>query len=164
MKTSSLLADLWHIASLASVAEGRNIPLYQYHEVLPYLVQTEMSQLSTAIERGVQRWATSLPNPTLCVRYEISQPLSKQPPPISFDILTDTTIYQLYFDTTGEPTADEKIILMLKIYIYTLEFPGISAMGFINMATGTVYTYPLTKEIFNQASHIWTHMKRKYIL
>ena len=162
-QTPSLLADLWHIASLVSVSEGRNIPLYQYHDVLPYLVQKEMQQLSTAIEHGVQRWATSLPNPTLCVRYEIPSP-SKPIPPLTFDILSDTTIYQLYFDSVGEPTADEKIILLVKIYLYTLEFPGISEMGFINMATGTVYTYPLSKETFAQAAQLWAHMKRKYAL
>lgn len=163
-QTPSLLADLWHLASLSSVAEGRNIPLYQYHDVLPYLVQIEMQQLSTAIEHGVQRWATSLPNPTLCVRYEISQITNKDIPPLTFDLLSDTTIYQLYFDTTGEPTADEKIILLVKIYLYTLEFPGICEMGFINMASGTVYTYPLSKEIFAQAANLWIHMKRKYAL
>lgn len=160
-QTPSLLADLWHIASLSSVAEGRNIPLYQYHDVLPYLVQKEMQQLSTAIEHGVQRWATSLPNPTLCVRYEVPSQ-TKPIPPLTFDILSDTTIYQLYFDATGEPTADEKIILLVKIYLYTMEFPGIIEMGFINMATGTVYTYPLSKDTFAQAAQLWSHMKRKY--
>ena len=157
VETHALLADLWYIASLSSVAEGRNIPLYQYHEVLPYLVQSDMQILTHAIERAVQQWIPTLPNATLCVRYE--PPVI---PPIHFDILTDTSVYQLYFDASADPSADDKIILLLKIYLYTLEFPGISAFGFVNSATGAVYTYSLTKEVYNQAQNIWEHIKRKY--
>jgi hypothetical protein len=158
-RTSDLLGDLWYMASLKSVAEGRNIPLYQYHEVMPFLSQPEMITLTGAIERGIHEWIISLPNPTLCVRYE----LPFDSPPVQFDILTDTTIYQLYFDGQSEPSPDDKIILLLKIYLYTREFPGINVMGFLNIASGTLYTYPITDAILSQMDQIWKHCQRKYL-
>ena len=39
--THTILGDLWRIASIQSVIEGRNIPLYQYDRVLPYLQYSE---------------------------------------------------------------------------------------------------------------------------
>jgi hypothetical protein len=158
-RTSDLLGDLWYMASLKSVAEGRNIPLYQYHEVMPFLARPEMITLTGAIERGIHEWIISLPNPTLCVRYE----LPFDSPPIQFDILTDSTIYELYFDGQSEPSADSKIILLLKIYLYTREFPGVTAMGFLNIASGSVYTYPITDAILVQMEQIWEHCRRKYL-
>jgi hypothetical protein len=158
-RSTSILPDLWRMASLSSVIEGRNIPLYQYQEVSPFMVQTEMQILTLAIERAVHSWMETLPNPSLCIHYEVP---TFELPPLHFDILTDTTIYKLYFDATQEPTADEKIMLLLKIYLYTLEFPGITSMGFVNMANGTVYMYDLTEEVFEQAEAIWNHAVAKY--
>lgn len=159
--STQILADLWRMAALSSVSEGRNIPLYQYQEVVPHLHSTDMITLTYAIERAIQPWLSSQANVSLCVRYEN---LSIDIPPIDFDILSDTTIYKLYFDPTLEPSIDEKIVLLLKIYIYCLEFPGIENMGFINIANGTIYVYPLTKDIMGQAEQIWRHACAKYTI
>jgi hypothetical protein len=160
--TTELQGDLWYMASLTSVAEGRNIPLYQHREVLPFLAQEEMTAITNAMVRAVHPWITSLPNPTLCIRFQPRIPSGKEIAPIHFDILTDTTIYQLYFDANAEPSADEKIILLLKTYLYTREFPGVNTIGFFNMATGTIYTYRITDAMFEQVHHIWEHTLGKY--
>jgi hypothetical protein len=121
-----------------------------------------MTAITTAMVRAVQPWVTSLPNPTLCVSFQPQIQSEKEIAPIHFDILTDTTIYQLYFDTNAEPSADEKIILLLKTYLYTREFPGVTSIGFFNMATGTIYTYEITGAMFEQVHHIWEHTLGKY--
>jgi hypothetical protein len=40
-KTHDILGDIWRIASIKSVIEGRNIPLYQYTSILPHLFEQE---------------------------------------------------------------------------------------------------------------------------
>ena len=121
-----------------------------------------MTAITSAMVRAVHPWITSLPNPTLCVRFQPRIPSGKEIAPIHFDILTDSSIYQLYFDANAEPSADEKIILLLKTYLYTREFPGVTSIGFFNMATGTIYTYEITDAMFEQVHHIWEHTLGKY--
>lgn len=158
--TRNILPDLWRLASLTSVLDGRNIPLYQCHEVAPHMVDAEMQALTRTMERAVQPWILSLPNPILCIKYTLP---NSDLPQFQFDILTDTTIYQLYFDPASEPSADTKIILLLEIYLYCLEFPGVNNMGFVNMATGIVYSYAISDDMFEHIGHIWNRAQTKYI-
>ena len=158
LKTDRILPDLWRLASLKSVIEGRNIPLYQYHDVSPHLESDDMQVIAKAMASSVKHWLLLESSPTLCVRHEVANTV-----PIFFDIVTENTVYQLYFDGVREPSADEKIILLLKIYVYCLDIATtITTMGFINMATGIVYKYAITEGNLVNAAAIWEHAMRKY--
>ena len=117
-----------------------------------------MQVIAKAMASSVKHWLLLELSPTLCVRHEVANTV-----PIFFDIVTENTVYQLYFDGVREPSADEKIILLLKIYVYCLDIAtSITTMGFINMATGIVYRYTITEGNLANAAAIWEHAMRKY--
>jgi hypothetical protein len=161
MNLKTILPDLWYMASLKSVLEGRNIPLYQYHEVTTHLSEDEMQALVKSIEKSIKPWILAFTNIILCIRYDVSDSTSDIQQ-MSFDILADDTMYQLYFDPTREPSADEKIILLIKAYLYSLEFSGVNSMGFVNIATGCVFTYIIDNKMMESAKNIWEHARKKY--
>lgn len=156
--TQDLLPDLWYLAALSSVAEGRNIPLYQKAEVTPFLLTGRMPEISEAIVTAVQRWIPSLSSPALSVDCVPEQSIK----PFTFQLLTDTTAFATYFDPVAEPSADDKIVLLLKVFLYNQKHTQpLSQMAFINLATGLIRYYSLTPQIFEQASIIWKKGRSK---
>lgn len=158
--THDILGDLWRIASIRSVMQGRNIPLYQYQKILPYLFQEEQQQLVYAIEKAVPLWMVSQESATLNVICE-----AEGIRPIHFDIMTERCAYDIFFDPVYVPTMEDKILLLLKQYAYEEIYDrSLESIGFLNMATGMMMEYEVTSTIRAQLSHMWQHLQTKYNL
>jgi ATP-dependent exoDNAse (exonuclease V) beta subunit len=163
-KTRDILGDLWRIAAIKSIIEGRNIPLYQYNQVLPYLIASpalqyiEQHLFATIIEKAIPPWIVSQEHPVFHCRMEVEGIR-----PIQFDIMTEKTAYAIFFDNM--PSNDDKILLLLKQYAYEEIYDKtLESIGFVNISTGLIMHYAITSTIREQLSHMWQHLQRKYNL
>jgi hypothetical protein len=159
-KTHEILGDLWRIASIRSVNQGRNIPLYQYYAVLPFLNGAEQQHMTKMMERVIPLWVVNQDHPAYHFLFE-----AEGIRPMQFDILTETCGYFLYFDTHGQPSIEDKILLLLKHYAYEEIFEKtMESIGFINLATGCIMKYEITSTIRTQLNQLWIHLQTKYHL
>ncbi len=162
-KTRDIIVDLWRIASIKSVIEGRNIPLYQCQPIEKYLCgneSIEMQNIIKAIENAIPLWITSQENPNFNFAFE-----AEGIRPIQFDILTDKCAYYIYFDPVYVPSAEDKILLLLKQFAYEEVYDrSLESIGFINVATGISIQYTVTETMREQMSHMWQHLQLKYSL
>ena len=160
LPTHEILGDLWRIAAIRSVVEGRNIPLYQHAKVCTQLNQEEQQTLVQAMEKAIPLWIVSEEAPTLNVIFE-----AEGIRPIHFDILTEKCAYYLFFDPLHVPTNEDKILLLLKQYAYEEMYDrSLESVGFVNMATGMIITYEVSATIREQLSQMWLHLQTKYNL
>lgn len=158
--THTILGDIWRIAAIASVSKGRNIPLYQYRTIHPYLQEKEQQDICLAIEKAVPVWIATQENPTFHFMFEVDGIR-----PIHFDIMTDKCTYFIFFDPLFVPNNDDKILLLLKQYAYDELFDkALESVGFLNIATGLITRYEITPTIREQLSHMWRHLQQKYSL
>ena len=158
-KSSEILADIWRIASISSVIEGRNIPLYQCDEIKEYFVTKEMLNITKAIENAIPKWIVSQENPALNFIFE-----ADGMKPIQFDILTDKYAIYTYFDPIYVPSMEDKILLLLKQFAYEEVFDrSLEAIGFLNMATGVTTLFEVTGFMREQMSHMWQYLQQKYL-
>jgi hypothetical protein len=159
-KTHDILGDIWRIASIKSVIEGRNIPLYQYSTIFPYLFQEEQQDITKAIEIAIPLWIVTQENPSFNFLFEI-EGLS----PIRFDIMTEKCAFYVFFDSAFIPSTEDKILLLLKQYAYEEIFDrSLESIGFLNLATGISYQYEITSTMREQLSQMWLHLQTKYNL
>jgi hypothetical protein len=158
--THEILGDLWRIAAIRSVIEGRNIPLYQQAKIVPYLLQEEQQTMAKAMEKAIPLWIVAEDAPTLNVIFE-----AEGIRPIHFDILTEKCAYYIFFDPVYVPTNEDKILLLLKQYAYEEIYDrSLESIGFLNVATGMVIKYEITATIRAQLSQMWLHLQTKYHL
>jgi hypothetical protein len=159
-KTHMILGDIWRIASIKSVIEGRNIPLYQYSTIFPYLFQEEQQKIVKAIESAVPLWVLTQENPSFNFLFEVEGIR-----PIQFDIMTEKCAYYVFFDPTFVPSTEDKILLLLKQYAYEEIYDRVlESIGFFNAATGMIIQYEITSTIREQLSQMWLHLQTKYNL
>ena len=159
-RTEEILGDVWRIAAITSVIEGRNIPLYQYETIYPYLFRKEQQALTTAIVRAVPLWIITQDQPAFHFTVE-----AEGIRPIRFDIMTNKCAYYICFDPRFIPSVEDKILLLLKQYAYEeLCDRSLERIGFLNMATGLTLHYEVTSTIREQLSHMWQHLQQKYNL
>jgi len=159
-KTHQILPDIWRIASIKSVIEGRNIPLYQLNAVKPHLEDREQQDIVKAIEKAIPLWIVSQEAPTFNFIFEVEDIR-----PIQFDIMTEKCAYYVFFDATYIPTTEDKILLLLKQYAYEEVYDRVlESIGFVNVATGMVIRYEVTPTIRAQLSQMWLHLQTKYNL
>jgi hypothetical protein len=158
-KTRDILGDVWRIAAIPSIIQGRNIPLYQYNTVHSYLISKEHVQLIKTLENALPLWMVTEENPVFQCMFE-----EKGIKPILFDMMTDTTAYQMYFDMYA-PSNNDIILLLLKTYLYELSHNKcMKSIGFINLASGLVIYYTITSTIRGQLEPLWKYLQRKYHL
>lgn len=161
LQTQDILPDLWNMAALSQVREGRNIPLYQYLEIRPRL-QTEDAQslvqsMRTAVTRFLQtsQFQQTLPTvPTLNELLEVPGHT-----PIQFDcIRTDNTAARIsHFLMRAEPLApsgpplENFLIVALAAYLYeksgTAEERHVKGLDFINFSNGIMTQVAWTSEL-----------------
>jgi hypothetical protein len=159
-KTHQILGDIWRIASIKSVIEGRNIPLYQYNTILPYLLEDEQQNIVKAVEAALPLWIISQECPIFNYIFE-----AEGIRPIQFDIITDKCAYYIFFDPAFVPTTEDKILLLLKQYIYEELYDRVlESIGFVNVSTGMIIKYEITSTIREQLSHMWLYLQTKYNL
>ena len=159
-KTHDILGDVWRIAAIKSVIEGRNIPLYQQHTILPYLFQEEQQNIVKAIETAVPLWIVSQENPSFNFLFEADGIR-----PIQFDIITEKCAYYIFFDPNFVPSTEDKILLLLKQYAYEEIYDrSLESIGFLNAATGMIIRYEITSTIREQLSQMWLYLQTKYNL
>jgi hypothetical protein len=159
-KTHDILGDIWRISSIKSVIEGRNIPLYQYSTIFPFLFQEEQQNIVKAIEVAVPLWIVSQENPSFNFLFEVEGIR-----PIQFDIMTEKCAYYVFFDPNFVPSTEDKILLLLKQYAYEEIYDrSLEAIGFVNAATGVVIQYEITTTIREQLSQMWLYLQTKYNL
>jgi hypothetical protein len=160
LKTHEILGDIWRIASIKSVIEGRNIPLYQHSAIFPYLFQQEQQDIVLAIENAMPLWITTQENPSFNFIFEVEGLR-----PIQFDIMTEKCAYYMFFDPAFVPSTEDKILLLLKQYAYEeLYDRSLESIGFFNIATGMIIQYEITSTIREQLSQMWLHLQTKYNL
>ena len=158
-KTNEILPDLWRMAALSSVLEGRNIPLYQYEAVCPHLIKDEQQDMVKAMMKSFKPWIATLEHPTFHFIFE-----APDIRPIRFDIMTEKCAYYLFFDPQFVPSNEDKILLLLKQYAYEEVFDrSLDSIGFLNMATGITLHYEVTSTTRAQLSHMGQHLQRKYV-
>ena len=159
-KTHEILGDIWRIASIKSIIEGRNIPLYQFNTVYPYLFEEEQQNIVKAIENALPLWIISQEIPTYNFIFE-----AEGIRPIQFDIITEKCAYYIFFDPAFVPTTEDKILLLLKQYIYEELYDRVlETIGFVNVSTGMIIQYEITSTIREQLSHMWLYLQTKYNL
>jgi hypothetical protein len=159
-KTHNILGDMWRIASIKSVVRGRNIPLYQYKTIFPYLFQKEQNNIVKAIEVAVPLWIVSQENPSFNFLFEV-----EEIHPITFDIMTEKCAFNVFFDPLFVPDMEDKILLLLKQYAYEEMYDrSLESIGFVNIATGMVIQYEITALIREQLSQMWLYIQTKYNL
>jgi hypothetical protein len=157
-KTHDILGDIWRVASIKSVIQGRNIPLYQYSTVFPHLFQQEQQDITKAIELAIPMWIMTQDNPSFNFLFEIEGLR-----PIRFDIMTEKCAYYVFFDSAFIPSTEDKILLLLKQYAYEEIFDRcLESIGFLNLATGISYQYEITSTMREQLSQMWLHLQTKY--
>ena len=150
-KTSDIQGDLWRIASLHSVAQGRNIPLYQFAAVRSFLEGEEQVHLARQLETALPIWSATQDGPSFHFVMEVEGLL-----PIPFDIMTEKCAYYVFFDPLFVPSNEDKILLLLKQYAYEEVFDrALESIGFINLATGMIMNYEVTPRIREQLSLLW---------
>jgi AAA domain/UvrD-like helicase C-terminal domain len=159
-KTHEILEDIWRIAAIKNVIEGRNIPLYQLSSIRPFLKEREQQDIVKAIEKAIPLWIVSQDNPTFNFIFEVEDIR-----PIQFDIMTEKCAYYVFFDATFVPNIEDKILLLLKQYAYEEVYDrALEAIGFVNVSTGMIIKYEVTSTIRAQLSQMWSHLQRKYHL
>lgn len=157
-KTHDIVEHLWRMAALSSVHQGRNIPLYQYHNVLSHLQTTEQREMIMAMETALPVWMATHDRPVFHFVFD-----TEVVQPIHFDIMTDRCAYELFFDPNFIPTMEDKILLLLKQYLYEETYDRcLEVIGFFNLATGMTFQYRITPTIREQLSHLWQHLLQKY--
>jgi hypothetical protein len=160
MATHDILEDIWRIASIKSVIEGRNIPLYQLSSIKIYFNKDEQQNIVRAIERAVPLWIVSQDSPTFNFIFE-----AEGIRPIQFDILTEKCAYYVFFDPAFVPSTEDKILLLLKQYAYEEIYDrSLESIGFLNVATGMIIRYDVSSTIREQLSQLWLHLQMKYNL
>ena len=153
-KTHDILGDIWRIASIKSVVEGRNIPLYQYKTVFPHLCKDNIVK---AIEATIPLWMVH-ESPSFNLLFEVEGIR-----PIQFDIMTEKCAYYVFFDPVFVPSMEDKILLLLKQYAYEEMYDrSLESIGFINVATGMVIQYEVTAMMREQLSQMWLYIQTKY--
>lgn len=159
-KTHEILGDIWRIAAIKSIIEGRNIPLYQYKTIFPYLFQEEQQSIVKAIEASIPLWIVSQNNPSFNFLFEVEGIR-----PIKFDIMTEKCGFYVFFDPLFVPDTEDKILLLLKQYAYEEIYDrSLESIGFVNIATGMVIQYEITPVIREQLSQMWLYIQTKYHL
>ena len=149
-KSHEIQGELWRIAALKSVDQGRNIPLYQYAAMAPFLEQEEHQRIARAMEVALPIWSATLENPTFQSVLEV-----EDWKPISFDIMTDKCAYQVFFDPSFVPSNEDKLLLLLKQYAYEETYDrALESVGFLNVATGLLLEYEVTPLIREQLSRL----------
>jgi hypothetical protein len=158
-KSSDILGDLWRIAALSFVVEGRNIPLYQYSEVLPHLLSPTHQALIQHMEEVIPDWIAQQEHPHFHFLFEVDNLQ-----PLSVDLLTDKWVYQIHYDpVSSELRMEDKILLLLKQYAYEESYDRcLTGVATWNMATGFLTEYEVTPTIREQLSQMWLHLQQKY--
>lgn len=159
-KTHEITTHLWRIASIRSVIQGRNIPLYQTDTVKVHLMEEEQQTILMEIEKAIPVWIVSQDSPIFHFRFEVENIR-----PIDFDMMCHTCAYNVFFDPQFVPTMEDKILLLLKQYAYEeLHDRSLEYIGFINLATGLIIRYQITSTIREQMSQMWQYLQQKYNL
>ena len=159
LKTHAILGDIWRMAAIPSIIQGRNIPLYQYNTVYNSLQSAEHIAFIKIIEHALPVWIITEENPAFHYIFE-----EKGMRPILFDMLTDTTAYQLYFDLYN-PSNNDKLLLLLKVFLYERTYTKrLEQIGFVNLSTGLVTYYHITSTIRAQIDQIVQYLQTKYHL
>jgi hypothetical protein len=161
LKSHDIIIDIWRIASIKSILEGRNIPLYQGESLKDKFKDIEFIKIIMAIENAIPNWLTNNISTPITLNFIFEAEDIKA---IHFDILTSKAAYYIYFDPQYVPSMEDKILLLLKQYAYEEIYDRcLESIGFFNMATGMIIKYEITALMREQMSRIWQHLQRKYL-
>jgi hypothetical protein len=160
VKTSDILEDVWRIAALTFVVEGRNIPLYQFPEIRRHLTEPTTLAALQLLEATVPDWIARQDHPLFHFLFEV-----EGLQPLTMDVCTDKWVYQLVYEPTsaGELGIEDKILLLLKQYAYEECYDrSLQGIATWNVATGHLAEYEMTPTIRAQLSQLWLHLQQKY--
>ena len=159
-KTSDIVEDMWRVAALTFVVEGRNIPLYQFPEIRGHLTNHETLSAIRLLEETVPDWIVRQEHPLFHFLFEV-----EGLQPLSMDVCTDKWVYQFVYEPTvvGELGIEDKILLLLKQYAYEESYDrSLQGIAIWNVATGMLTEYHTTPTMREQISQMWLHLQQKY--
>jgi hypothetical protein len=157
-KTSDIVVDLWRMAALRFVVEGRNIPLYQLPEVRPHLDSPATRSALQLLEQAIPDWIAHQEHPLFHFLFEV-----EGIQPLRMDVCTDKWIYHIIYDPQGQLPIEDKILLLLKQYAYEECYDRVlQGIATWNVATGTLTEYEVTPTTRERLSQLWLHLQQKY--
>lgn len=165
LKTQDILTDLWNLAALLQVREGRNIPLYQLQQIRNYLIMEPVKIFVQSIRSAVTRLFVQI-QPSLNILLEIDT-FS----PLHFDcigIKPNNNIHICHFLTKSEPLAlagpQLENFLNVCLAAYLLEKQEkhgknvIEYLDFINFSNGILTRIDFSDTLRNSMDIFWNFL------
>lgn len=168
--THTIIGDLWNVAALRQVREGRNIPLYQLKDISKFLASEMMLEFIDAVHNGIKRMTAN--NPGVRILNMLVESVAKTILPIQIDCVTSAiseqdskvSIFKILtrqepLDNAG-PSQEDFVITALHARALA-ESTGheIQQLEFFNSSTGMLIKLPWTDELHIQTNIFWNHLK-----
>ncbi|NBR60188.1 MAG: ATP-dependent helicase [Actinobacteria bacterium] len=160
--TQEILPDLWNLAALSQVREGRNIPLYQLNEIRENLVSQESYTFCQAIRQSVGR---------LLIQSQATLNQVIEPEeygsyiPFSFDcILNDgdnspsRIIRIISRSENTSPSQEEFLVTSLATFLYEVKVGPVKSMNFFNVISGILTEIPWTETLKLSMKLFWNFL------
>jgi len=158
LKTSDILVDVWRMAALRFVVEGRNIPLYQLTEIRSHVTNPATCSAIELLEQAIPDWMVRQEHPLFHFLFEV-----EGIQPITMDVCTDKWVYRIIYEPSQPLSVEDKILLLLKQYAYEECYDRVlQGIATWNIATGILTEYEMTPTIREQLSQLWLHLQQKY--
>jgi hypothetical protein len=166
-----IINDLWNIAALRQVRDGRNIPLYQLKDISKFLVFDGTREYVDAIHNGIKRMVAN--NSGVRILNMLVETFSKGILPIQIDcVMTPMTTDQdlkvsvLKILTRQEPlgnpgpSQEDFVITALQACgLAEMNNYEIRELEFFNSSTGMLIKMPWTDELSRQTIKFWKHLQ-----
>jgi hypothetical protein len=157
--TQDILQDLWNLAALSQVREGRNIPLYQLGDIRVHLLSQESQQFCQAIHQGVRRL---LIQSQATLNQVVDPEEFGQYVAYQFDCILNegdsspSRILRIISraDQTG-PSQEDFLVTALAAFIYEVKVNPVKSLDFFNIISGTLTEIPWTESLKRAMKLFW---------
>lgn len=170
--SKNIIGDLWNIAALRQVREGRNIPLYQLRNISKNLEVGFVQEFVEAIHNAIKRLLVNTPG--IRILNMLVEPLASNILPIQIDCVTmpqsgdnESAISILKILTRQEPhgipgPSQEEFVLTAMNANALAESTGqqIQTLDFFNISSGILIKIPWTKELALQTKTFWKYLNQ----
>lgn len=155
---TAILTDIWRIATLQLVAEGRNAPLYRVHSMSTYLEDTELLEYLTTLETSLETWMKDWED--WQVGLEIQ---SEWVQPETIDLVAGGTFWKIAGDEKERISSVKLLLLAITAGLAQKQGIHVHSIGMIYPLEGRCLTIRLPSgwstcvdKIFEQCLHTTT--------
>lgn len=153
---SSVLEDIWRVASLRSVSEGRNAPLYRVKESIQHLKDLELGEYLETLEEAIHAWISESEELQIGLEIETDAILPEQ-----IDFFWGRTFWKIAEDPkqAEQESPDTLRLLLLALVAGVAQKNGIAVdyVGLVFPLTGKLMRIRLP---FNWKADTQTILKR----